>query len=159
MYNMLMSSKIIKKLLDYAKQHEITDLAITQKNGNHVLWGETGSIKHQLRLPAKLESELSSAYRRLLSLAPTDLVSGVYFKDKDSAFKISIIPDENGEKIIINTVAKTHKVMPLSHLGLGRNERKIIENFLRRRRGLIVIGSDDNQGKTTTIYSLLQKNR
>ena len=154
---MLMSSKIIKKLLDYAKQHEITDLSITQKNGNHILWGETGSIKHQLRLPAKLESELSSAYRRLLSLAPTDLVSGVYFKDKDSAFKISIIPDENGEKIIINTVAKTHKVMPLSHLGLGRNERKIIESFIRRRRGLIVVGSDDNQGKTTTIYSLLQK--
>lgn len=157
MYNMLMSSKIIKKLLDYAKQHEITDLAITQKNGNHILWGETGLTKHQLRLPAKLENELSSAYRRLLSLAPTDLVSGVYFKDKDSAFKISIIPDENSEKIIINTVAKTHKVMPLSHLGLGRNERKIIENFLRRRRGLIIIGSDDNQGKTTTIYSLLQK--
>ena len=85
------------------------------------------------------------------------MVSGAYFKDKDSTFKISIIPNNEGEKIIINTVAKTKKVLALSRLGLGRNERKIIENFLKRRRGLIVIGADDNQGKTTTLYSLLQK--
>jgi len=152
-----MDSKIIKKLLAYAKQHEIVDLAITQKNGNHILWGENGLTKHQLKLPAKFEAELGLAYRRLLSLAPSDLVSGVYFKDHDSAFKISIIPDNDGEKIIINTVAKTRRVMSLSRLGLGRNEKKIIENFLRRRRGLIIIGADDNQGKTTTLYSLLQK--
>jgi len=157
MYNKLMDSKIIKKVLDYAKQHEITDLTVTQRNGNHILYGEGELTKHQLKLPARLEDELGLAYRHLLSLAPNDLVSGVYFKDKDSAFKISIIPDSEGEKIIINTVAKTRKVMTLSRLGLGRDERKLIENFLRRRRGIIVIGADDNQGKTTTLYSLLEK--
>jgi len=152
-----MDSKIIKKLLTYAKQHEILDLTITKKDGFHVLNGEVGLIKHQLKLPAKLETELSEAYRHLLQLAPNDLVSGVYFKDKDSSFKISIVPSPEGEKIIINTVAKTKKVLTLTHLGLGRDERKTIENFLKRRRGLIVIGADDNQGKTTTLYSLLQK--
>jgi len=154
---MLMESKIIKKLLAYAKQHEIVDLTITQRNGDQILYGENGLTKHQLKLPAKFAAELGLAYRHLLSLAPTDLVSGAYFKDKDSAFKISIIPDNDGEKIIINTIAKTKKVLALSHLGLGRDEKKIIENFLKRRRGLIVIGADDNQGKTTTLYSLLQK--
>jgi type II secretory ATPase GspE/PulE/Tfp pilus assembly ATPase PilB-like protein len=157
MYNIGMESKIIKKVLAYAKQNEIIDLTITKKDGNHLLSGEGGFIKHQIKLPAKFEAELGLAYRRLLSLAPTDLVSGAYFKDKDSAFKISIIPDATGEKIIINTVAKTRKIMPLSHLGLGRNEKKLIETFLKHRRGLIVIGADDNQGKTTTLYSLLQK--
>lgn len=157
MYNKRMNSKIIKKILAYAKQHEILDLTITHKDGNHVLNGESGFIKHQIKLPAKFEAELGLTYRRLLSLAPTDLVSGAYFKDKDSAFKISIIPDAGGEKIIINTIAKTRKVMSLARLGLGRREKKLIENFLRRRRGIVIIGADDNQGKTTTLYSLLQK--
>src|SRR5574344_2487591 len=151
MYNKHMNSKIIKKLLAYAKQNELLDLTIFQKDGSHVLYGENGLAKHQLKLPAKLENELGIAYRKLLSIAPTDLASSTYFKDKDSAFKISIIPHENGEKVVINTVTKTKKVMVLSRLGLGRNEKKILESFIKRRRGLIIIGGGDNQGKTTTL--------
>lgn len=157
MYNRHMNSKIIKKLLAYAKQNELLDLTIFQKDGNHVLYGENGLTKHRLKLPTRLENELGLAYRKLLSIAPTDLASSTYFKDHDSAFKISIIPHENGEKVVINTVTKTKKVMALSRLGLGRNEKKVLENFIKRRRGLVVIGADDNQGKTTTLYSLLQK--
>jgi type IV pilus assembly protein PilB len=157
MYNKHMNSKIIKKIVAYAKEHEIADLSITQKNGHHFLWGDNGLNKHQLKIPAKLSSDLGLAYRRLLSLAPTDLVSNTYFKDHDSTFKISIIPEGGGEKIIINTVTKTKKVFSLPRLGLGRNEKKIIVNFLKRHRGLIVIGAEDNQGKTTTLYSLIKK--
>lgn len=152
-----MNSKIIKKILNYAKEHEIVDLSITQRNGQQLLWGDDGVTKHQLKLPPKLSTDLSLAYRRLLSLAPDDLTTNTYFKDKETAFKISIIPDNEGEKIIINTIAKTKKVFTLAHLGLGRNEKKIILNFLKRKRGLIVIGADDNQGKTTTLYSLIEK--
>ena len=152
-----MDSKIIKKLLTYAKEHEILDLAITQKNGYHVLWGETGLQKHQVKLPANLETELGTAFRHLLSFASTDLISGSYFKTNNGTFRLSIIPEGNSEKIIINTISKTERLLTLSHLGLGRDERHEIENFLTKRRGLIIVGADDNQGKTTTLYSLLQK--
>ncbi len=152
-----MNSKIIKKIITYAKQYELDALSIFQKDGRQVLYGENDLKKHQLKLPNQLENELSLAYKKLLALAPNDLVSDVYFKDSDAAFKISIIPNEGGEKILINKALKTKKIMPLPRLGLGRPERKLIENFLKKRRGLIVIGADYNQGKTTTLYSLLQK--
>lgn len=152
-----MNSKIIKKIIAYAKQHELDALSISQKDGHQVLYSENGLTKHQLKLPRQLENELSLAYKKLLAIAPNDLASDVYFKDNDSAFKISIIPDEDNEKILINAVAKNKKIMPLSHLGMGRQERKLIETYLKKRSGLIVIGSNLNQGKTTTLYSLLQK--
>lgn len=152
-----MDSKIIKKILAYAKQYEIPNLSITSRDGKPLLVSEDSLIKHQIKLPAEFATELGLAYRRLLSLAPNDLVSGAYFKDQDSAFKISIIPDTDGERIIINTIAKSKRVLSISKLGLGRQEQKIIEAFIKRRRGLIVIGSSENQGKTTTLYSLLQK--
>ena len=157
MYNKSMNPKIIKKLLAYAKQHEIADLAITEKNGHHILRGENGLKSHHLRLPAKLETELGVIYRNLLSLAPNDLVSGTYFKTKDSTFRLSIIPNGVSEKIIINTVYKAKTILKLSRIGLGRNERHLIENFIKRRSGLVIVASADNQGKTTTLYSLLQK--
>lgn len=152
-----MNLKIIKKLLAYAHQNEIFDLAITQKDDHHILSADTGAAKHQIKLPAKLETELGGSFRQLLSLSPADLVSNTYFKTKELAFRLSIIPEAKGEKIIINTVHKSKKLLILSHLGLGRNERHEIENFLRRRRGLVLIGASNNQGKTTTLYSLLEK--
>ena len=152
-----MKSKIIKKILSYANEHEIFDLAITKKNDHHILWANTALTSHQIKIPAKLEADLGNVFRHLLSLAPDELISGAYFKTEDTKFNISIIPDGEGEKIIIKVIPKTTKLLPLSHLGLGRNERKVIENFLRRQRGLIIIGAGNSQGKTTTLYSLLQK--
>ena len=157
MYNKPMNSKIIKKLLDYAKESEIFDLAITKKNNHHVLLANTGLKSHQIKIPTQLEAELSTTFRKLISLAPTDLISGAYLKTKESAFHLSIIPENDGEKLIIKIASKNKRVMSLAHLGLGRNERQIVENFLHKKQGLIIVASDDNQGKTTTLYSLLQK--
>lgn len=157
MYNKHMNSKIIKKIMDYAKQQEIVDLTIVPKDGYHLLTGENGLSKHQLKLPAKLAGDLSLVYKQLLKIAPDDLVSSTYLKDQDTTFKISIVPELNGEKIIINTITKNRKLFSLSKLGLGREERKIVENFLKKNKGLIVIGADDNEGKTSTLYALLQK--
>jgi len=152
-----MESKIIKKLLAYAKDHEILDLAITQKDGHHILWGENELGKHQIKLPSGLENELGLAFRHLLSFASTDLVSGSYLKTSNGTFRLSIIPDGDDEKIIINTVPKSKKLLSLPRLGLGRDERHEVENFLLKRRGLIIVSANDNQGKTTTLYSLLNK--
>lgn len=157
MYNKDMNSKIIKKLLAYAKQHEIFDLAITKKNGQHVLLATDGLTSHELKIPKSLETDLSADFRNLLSLAPADLVSQAYLKTADSTFNLSIIPEGSSEKIIINIQAKSKKLLTMSHLGLGRNERHKLQSFLLHRRGLIIVASSDNQGKTTTLYSLLQK--
>jgi type II secretory ATPase GspE/PulE/Tfp pilus assembly ATPase PilB-like protein len=45
----------------------------------------------------------------------------------------------------------------LSHLGFGREAKQLVENFLKRRRGLIIVAGGDNQGKTTTLYALLDR--
>ena len=155
MYNEIMDSKIIKKILNYAKDNDIFDFAITQKNGAHFLWGEGNHLTHQLKLPAKLAHELESSYRHLLKIAPNNLISGAYFKNDDTAYHLSIIPDGDGEKIIINTVSKSRKLFSLSQLGLGRNEKKEVTAFLKQKQGLVIVASGDNQGKTTTLYALL----
>lgn len=155
MYNKIMDSKIIKKILHYAKDNDIFDFTITQKNGAHFLWGEGNHLTHQLKIPPKLAHELESSYRHLLKIAPNNLISGAYFKNDDAAYHLSIIPDGDGEKIIINTVSKSRKLFSLSQLGLGRNEKKEVANFLKQQQGLVVVASGDNQGKTTTLYALL----
>ena len=157
MYNKDMKSKIIKKILDYAREHEILDFAITKKAGHHILLANNGLNSHQLKIPAHLENDLGAAFRELTSLSPNDLISNAYLKTNETAFHLSIIPENDGEKIIIKINNKDKKLLTLSRLGLGRNERQIVEKILNKKRGLIVVGADNNEGKTTTLYALLQK--
>lgn len=157
MYNKTMNSKIINKILHYAKDNDLSDFTITKNDGSHFLWSENNNQKHQLKLPSRLASELESSYRSLLKIAPNNLVSGAYFKNNETAYHLAIIPNGNNEKIIINTVSKSKKLLSLSQLGLGRDEKKEITIFLKKQRGAIIVASDDNQGKTTTLYALLDK--
>jgi type IV pilus assembly protein PilB len=157
MYNKAMNSKLISKLLNYTRGLGFNDLAITKHDGHHLLWADNGLDKTQLKLPFKLEDDLASAFKRILKIAPDDLVSGAYFKMGNDSFLISIIPQEDGDKIIIKRAVKTLKNLKLSRLGLGRAEKQILEQFLTRRQGLIIVASPDNEGKTTTLYSLLEK--
>lgn len=152
-----MNSKLISKLLNYTKALGFSDLAITKHDGHHLLWADNGLDKAQIKLPFKLEEELALAFKKLLHIAPQDLVSGTYFKMGNDSFLISIISQEGGDKIIIKRTPKSLKNLKLSRLGLGRVEKKTIEQFLSRRQGLIVIASPDNEGKTTTLYALLEK--
>jgi type II secretory ATPase GspE/PulE/Tfp pilus assembly ATPase PilB-like protein len=157
MYNRAMNSKLISKLLNYTKGLGVNDLAITKHAGHHLLWADNGLDKTQLKLPFKLEEDLALAFKKILNIAPDDLVSGTYFKIGNDSFLISIIPQEDGDKIIIKRASKTLKNLKLSRLGLGRLEKKTIEQFLAHRQGLIIVASPDNEGKTTTLYALLEK--
>ncbi|MEI6835607.1 MAG: ATPase, T2SS/T4P/T4SS family [Candidatus Falkowbacteria bacterium] len=152
-----MKSKIIKKILDYAREHEIFDLAITKSAGHHILLANNGLKSHELKIPIHLEKDLGLAFRELTALASSDLISNAYLKTAEAAFHLSIIPENDGEKIIIKINNKDKKLLTLPRLGLGRSERQLIEKILNKRRGLIIVGADDNQGKTTTLYALLQK--
>lgn len=157
MYNIVMNSKLISKLLNYAKAYGFSDLAITKHENHHILWADDGLDKTQIKLPLKLESDLATAFKQLLQIAPTDLLSGTYFKTDKHSFLVSIIPHEDGEKIVIKMIDKSLRNFKLSRLGLERNDRQIIEQFLRRRQGLIAIASPANEGKTSTLYALLDK--
>lgn len=157
MYNIAMNSKLISKILNYTKAYGFNDLAITKHQDHHILWADDGLDKTQIKLPLKLERDLSSAFKQLLKIAPDDLLSGAYFKIGSHNFLISIIPHEDGEKIIIKRVHKTAYDYSLSRLGLERSSRRLIENFIKRERGLIIVSSPENEGKTSTISALIKK--
>lgn len=157
MYNIGMNSKLISKLLNYAKVSGFNDLAITKHQDHHALWADDGLSQSLIKLPLKLENNLAEAFRQLLQIAPDHLLSGTYFKTEGHSFLISIIPHENGEKIIIKRIEKSTPPFKISRLGLDRDDKKIVENFLTKRQGLIIVASPANEGKTSTLFALLRK--
>lgn len=157
MYNIGMNSKLILKLLNFAKVSGFNDLAITKHKNHHALWADDGLSQSLIKLPLKLENNLAEAFRHLLQIAPDHLLSGTYFKTEGHCFLISIIPYENGEKIIIKRIEKSAPPLKISRLGLDRADKKIIKEFLTKRQGLIIVASPANEGKTSTLFALLRE--
>jgi len=157
-----MSKKIISHIFNYAACEGAHGLVIESAPQKVALrYHFPGGEERSFGLPKKLEKDLSLALRQLFSIAPDELATKKYCKIEDKsyrlAFYLTILPARSGEKIIINILPKNSKLLRLEQLGLQKNHLKTIKAALNKRSGLILISSPHGQGKSTTLYSLLQK--
>lgn len=155
-----MSKKIISHLLNYASSEGAKDLVLESGASSLIShYHFPDGSKKSFILPKKLEKNLIANLREILKIAPGELTTKKYCKifDKNhqSSFYLTIIPDKNGEKIIINLINKTVKHWRLKQLGLLSNDYKSLVAGLKERSGLIIVSSPPQQGKSATLYSLL----
>lgn len=157
-----MSKKIIANLFNYAAREGAKDLVIEGVPDKlalnyHFHDGEQRSFG----LPKKLEKDLGRTLRQILKLAPDELTTKKYCKIEDKnyqlTFYLTIAPAGAGEKIIINIIPKNDNLLSLKQLGLQRYQLTVIKKNLTRRSGLILISAPHGQGKSTTLYSLVQE--
>lgn len=115
----------------------------------------------KFKLPSKLENDLADSLRKLLKIAPQELSRGRYCKIKAKKynlnFRLTILPDKHGEKIIISVLKDEKSLYSLNKLGLQRKEKTALKNALKNKGGLILISSKERQGRTSTLFSLLKE--
>ena len=157
-----MSKKIISHLLNYAASEGAKDLVL--ESGTNCLISHyhfPDGTKKSFALPKKLEKNLILNLRELLKVAPGELTTKKYCKIFDdhyqSSFYLTIIPDKNGEKIIINLINKASKHWSLRQLGLLKDDYKSLSAGLKEHSGLIIVSSPPQHGKSSTLYSLLEQ--
>lgn len=157
-----MNKKIISHLLNYATTEGAKDLVLESGINSFIShYHFPDGTKKSFTLPKKLEKSLLLNLRELLKIAPGELTTKKYCKlaDKNhpASFYLTIIPDKNGEKIIINLINKTTKHWRLKQLGLSRKDYQALNAGLQKGSGLIIISSPAQNGKSATLYSLLKQ--
>jgi type II secretory ATPase GspE/PulE/Tfp pilus assembly ATPase PilB-like protein len=71
--------------------------------------------------------------------------------------RVSIMPTPFGESIGIRLLPRSSSVIGLEGLGLSRFELDILEKSIERPYGIILVTGPTGSGKTTTLYSCLNK--
>jgi len=155
-----MSQKIIAKIFNYAASEGADNLVIAKRSGQLILdCYFSDREKQTLVLPKKLEPELFASLRKIMSIAPGEFASQKYgrlpHKSGGLNFYLTILPENSEEKIIINIVKKPPVLWRLKRLGLQSPDLRIIQAGLKAKSGLIIASSPDNQGRSTTLNSLL----
>ncbi|MGJ8628471.1 MAG: GspE/PulE family protein [Sulfitobacter sp.] len=70
--------------------------------------------------------------------------------------RVSSLPGNYGERVVLRILDRSAGLMPLEALGLSRAQIELLERMSAMPNGIILATGPTGAGKTTTLYSLLQ---
>ncbi len=101
----------------------------------------------------KVMSGLNIAEKRL----PQDGRIGLKIAGRDVDIRVSSIPTQFGERIVLRLLDKSATVLELPQVGLTGRKLSLVEKLIQKPNGILLVTGPTGSGKTTTLYSFLSK--
>lgn len=111
------------------------------------------SVLNAIVSRVKIMSDLDIAEKRL----PQDGRFRIKSGGRDIDFRISTLPTVYGEKIVMRILDKGNLRVNLEELGYEKEELEKIERCINVPYGMILVTGPTGSGKSTTLYSCLNK--
>ncbi len=77
------------------------------------------------------------------------------FNDKELDMRVSIIPTNNGESVVMRVLDKSGLRMGLADLGFLSDDQDTFEKLITLPDGIVLVTGPTGSGKTTTLYACL----
>lgn len=100
----------------------------------------------------KVMAGLDTAETRL----PQDGRIGLRYGGRDIDVRISTLPGQHGERVVLRMLDRHSGLLPLDDLGLRPEQEAVLRRLADRPDGIVLATGPTGSGKTTTLYSLLQ---
>ena len=77
--------------------------------------------------------------------------------DKQLDLRVSVIPTNHGQSIVMRILDKDNIKIGVRQLGLSEKNYKMFNELIRRPNGIILVTGPTGSGKTTTLYAALNE--
>lgn len=157
-------AKIISTILEFAIHARASDVHIEpEEDKTRVRYRIDGILHEKLILPKKVHEAVVSRIKILSGMKidekriPQDGRFNFKAGEKEVDLRVSCLPAAHGEKIVMRLLKKGGKIPTLPELGLRGWALKNLEDAILRPHGIIIVCGPTGSGKTTTLYSVLDK--
>ncbi len=116
-----------------------------------------------LRQPKKTHAAVSSRIKVMAKLdiaekrLPQDGRIKIKIAGKDIDIRLSTVPVQNGERIVMRVLEKTNTVLDLEKLGFHGKTLKGLQELSTKKHGVLYVTGPTGHGKTTTLFAVLDR--
>jgi type IV pilus assembly protein PilB len=157
-------AKIVSTMLEYAVKSRASDIHIEPMEENvRIRYRIDGILQEKYVLPRNVLEAVVSRIKILANLkidekrVPQDGRFNFSVDGNEVDLRISTLPVSYGEKVVMRLLRKAQKVPSLPDLGLRGLALKNLIEAIERPHGIIIVCGPTGSGKTTTLYSVLDK--
>ena len=133
------------------------------KSSMRVRYRIDGIMHEGLVVPKKVQASLSSRIKIMADMdiaekrAPQDGRISATIEGKHYDFRVSTLPNINGEKVVLRVLDKSSVMFGLNKLGFLPQTMELFEAMISKTYGIILVTGPTGSGKSTTLYSVLSK--
>ena len=154
--------KLINGILQEAIKTRASDIHIEPyENRLAVRFRIDGALRDTLSLSARLASVLVSRVKVMARLdiakkrIPQDGRFSLNLGQRAVDVRVSTLPSQYGERVVMRVLEKTSSLMNLFDLGMDETELEAFTKALNRPNGIILVTGPTGSGKTTSLYASL----
>lgn len=158
--------KFVNVVLMEAIQSEATDIHIEPFEDELRVRYRIDGVLHQVPVPASVLGFRSSIISRVKVMAnlniaekrlPQDGKIQVSIRDGKYDLRVSLLPTPHGESLNIRILTRSSIFKSLGDLGFLNDDLAQIHSFIERPHGIILVTGPTGSGKSTTLYSALNR--
>ncbi len=155
-------TKIVATILRYAVDGNASDIHIEPNEKKVVVrFRVDGVLQTSLELPKNVQMAVAARIKILSSMRlderrkPQDGRFSATFDGRKIDFRVSLLPTNHGEKVVMRILDNEKGVRNLEDVGIGGYVLETIKRLLKEPYGIILISGPTGSGKSTTLYAML----
>jgi len=156
--------KMVDLVITEAIRQRVSDIHMEPQEKNlRIRYRIDGKLHDVFDLPKKNQKAIITRIKIMSNLditetrVPQDGRFRVKSKNKEIDFRVSSLPTVFGNKIVLRALDKSNLSVGLETLGFLPEPLAVFKEALRKPFGIILVTGPTGSGKSTTLYSVLNK--
>ncbi|MGE0009423.1 MAG: type II secretion system ATPase GspE [Candidatus Babeliales bacterium] len=154
--------KLVNHILVQAVKRGASDIHIEPFEKELRVRYRIDGIMYDVMMPPKrVQGALSSRIKIMANLniaekrLPQDGRIEIKVADKAYDIRVSVLPVQFGERIVMRLLDKTRSFATLDKLGFSKRDLEVVMQTIERPNGIFYVTGPTGSGKTTTLYAIL----
>ncbi len=155
--------KLVSLIILEAFKHRASDIHLEPMEKRFRVRYRIDGVLHEVDSPPKrLQSAIISRIKIMSAMkisekrAPQDGRIQVNIMGRELDLRVSTVPSNHGETIVMRILDKQNLALGLAKLGFFSDDQQMFERLVALPDGILLVTGPTGSGKTTTLYACLQ---
>jgi len=156
--------RLVNEILMEAATERATDVHIEPREDDLCIRYRIDGVLHNANVPVQIRRFQAAIISRIKILAsmniaekrmPQDGAFRVRVHGREIDVRVSVIPMQYGEGVVLRLLDKQTLGLPLTDLGMGADTFERFKGLIQLPHGIILVTGPTGCGKTTTLYAAM----